>query len=153
MGHKILYELIPSQTEDGITTYEGILWQDLLHPLSRKEKRQIVRRYKETIKESIQLHEESTRGIRFLSRIFAEVDKIADSLRHKRLYHLLKKLGFDWKKVPISKLLKYLLYPNLSGTLCFNCLKEGRLSYLAWDHSCIVDEVHCPACGLVQEEL
>jgi hypothetical protein len=147
-GHKNLYELVPLQTEDGIITKEAILWHNVLYPISRKERRQIIRRHKELFKELVGLERESTLGIRSLSKLFKEVDKCIEMSENQEVLNTLEKAGFDWKKIPIPKLLRFILFPNLDKTLCVDCLKKGKLSYLIWDHE--TGEVVCRTEGIVK---
>jgi hypothetical protein len=49
--------------------------------------------------------------------------------------------------IPIPNLLKYLIIPNLEETICLDCLRKGRLTYLVFDYE--NGEISCPEEGIV----
>ncbi|MEM5867972.1 MAG: hypothetical protein QXG39_08655 [Candidatus Aenigmatarchaeota archaeon] len=146
-GHKILYELVPLQTDNGIITREGIIWHGLLHPLSRKEKRAIIRRFRNRAKEFAMVMDKSTLGLRFFAKLSREIDKFYDLPEFKEIAKILEDAGIKWKDFPEYNLLEHVFSKHLEGVLCLDCLREKKIVYLITDYE--RNEKVCPKCGSV----
>lgn len=146
-GHKILYELCPLQSSTGAFTREGIWWHSLLYPTTRKEKRQARRRYLEALKELRKLEKKSYDINKTFIRILEEQAKTLNSPQGKEVCKILKSIGIDTSKIPIFKLVDFLVIPNLRGTLCLSCLRQRRITYLTYDNE--TGEITCPYEGIV----
>lgn len=155
-GRKILYELVPWQIEKAIV-HEGILWHILLcPPLSRKERRQIRKENKETLKKFAEGYLVELTGEPLAALTFDEVlDKIVESPKSKEIIAALKEAGIDWEQILLKqpflifKFLRRLFYPHLNERLCLDCLRKGKLLYLVEDQN--TGEVICPAEGEVKK--
>jgi DNA-binding transcriptional ArsR family regulator len=146
-GHRILYEILPLQNQKGAVTREGILWHSILYPVSRKEVRRLRREHKKLIKELIQSRRESTLGVRALAKMFDEIEKIESLPESKEICEILKNIGFDIRNIPLSRFRRFILSPNLNGTLCTTCLSKGEIVYLVFDNE--TGEYICPIEGIV----
>lgn len=152
-GYKILYKITPLQNENGVLTWEKILWDDHLYKMSREEKRSIERMRKRLVQEFRKIEDNYKlyhKISSFLHGIFEGIIKLSQNKEYKEVYEALGKLGIDWRKIPIHKFLMYLLKPHLAGQLCIDCLRKGYVIYLVTDH--YTGEVICPREGIVKEE-
>lgn len=150
-GHKILYEMVPTQNADGTITLEGIEWHGLLYPMSRKEKRRIGRGIRKCGKQILNMGKLNSRVLEVIDETWRRIDKIIENPRNREVYELLREIGIDWKQIPITNLLEFLLYPHLEDQLCISCLRESkRIIYYVTDPN--TGEVICPVEGIVVRE-
>jgi len=149
-GHKKPYEIAPLKNEKGTITNEGISWQGLLHPTSRKEKRQIKSRLRKTVKKMMEMEKQHSLFCSAIWKILEENDKIIEHPKSQEVYDALKEAGIDWERIPIHTLLRFLLHPHLEDQLCINCLRNKEVSYYVTDPN--TGEVVCPKCGIVVRE-
>lgn len=149
-GHKILYEIVPLQNDEGVITKEFIKWLGLLYRTTRKDLRHIRRRGKKAAQELAEAQRQLQIGTLAMIKLEEEIDKFLEAPENKAVLRMLMRANFDWRELPTINLIKALLLPNLSRTLCHSCLEKGLLTYLIEDHE--TGEIICPREGTVVEE-
>jgi hypothetical protein len=148
-GHRILYEMLPLQGEHGEITTQSLRWHGILYPVSRTEKRQRDRRIRSNIEQIFYPTKFQIEIAKLLERTLADSEKLWNLPESKSVRKILKDIGIDAKDIPLSRLEKFVLRPNLDETLCLNCLKRGRITYLVFDH--VGGQVICPIEGTIRE--
>ena len=145
-GKKLLYELAPAQTDEGIVTHEGILWHSLLFSLSRKEKRHANAKTKRLVEPVISLANKLEKQKTIVKDILEEMEKLPESYTYKTLFEAMEEGGINWKNSTVGVLIK-LWESYLSQAICIECLKKGKVRFLVWDYE--TGEVVCPEEGTV----